>query len=85
MEKQEVVRTAFLLNSLRFFDIVVEEKPISDLERFQIQSYVGEGYVVGSAVKNLTPGDWVIPSPPSSDSPQDDGNNGQPIHILRFE
>ncbi|CAM8957143.1 unnamed protein product [Rhodiola kirilowii] len=27
---------------------------------------VGEVYAVGSAVKNLTPGDWVIPSPPSS-------------------
>ncbi|KAL9690540.1 hypothetical protein QQ045_010942 [Rhodiola kirilowii] len=35
------------------------QKTISDLERFQIKSYIGEGYVVGSAVKNLTPGDWI--------------------------
>lgn len=27
---------------------------------------VGEVYSVGSAVKGLAPGDWVIPSPPSS-------------------
>ncbi|CAM8982487.1 unnamed protein product [Rhodiola kirilowii] len=27
---------------------------------------VGEVYAVGYAVKNLNPGDWVIPSPPSS-------------------
>lgn len=26
---------------------------------------VGEVYAIGSAVKNLAPGDWVIPSPPS--------------------
>lgn len=26
---------------------------------------VGEIYSVGSAVKALSPGDWVIPSPPS--------------------
>lgn len=27
---------------------------------------VGEVHYVGSAVKGLSPGDWVIPSPPSS-------------------
>lgn len=27
---------------------------------------VGEVHSVGSAVKGLSPGDWVIPSPPSS-------------------
>lgn len=27
---------------------------------------VGEVYSVGSAVTRLAPGDWVIPSPPSS-------------------
>lgn len=27
---------------------------------------VGEVYSVGSAVTSLAPGDWVIPSPPSS-------------------
>lgn len=27
---------------------------------------VGEVHCVGSAVKGLCPGDWVIPSPPSS-------------------
>lgn len=27
---------------------------------------VGEVHSVGSAVKGLLPGDWVIPSPPSS-------------------
>lgn len=26
---------------------------------------VGEVYTVGSGVKDLCPGDWVIPSPPS--------------------
>lgn len=27
---------------------------------------VGEVYAVGSRVNGLSPGDWVIPSPPSS-------------------
>lgn len=27
---------------------------------------VGEVYAVGSKVNGLSPGDWVIPSPPSS-------------------
>ena len=27
---------------------------------------VGEVHSLGSAVKGLSPGDWVIPSPPSS-------------------
>lgn len=27
---------------------------------------VGEVYSVGYAVKDFSPGDWVIPSPPSS-------------------
>lgn len=27
---------------------------------------VGEVHSVGSAVEGLSPGDWVIPSPPSS-------------------
>ena len=30
---------------------------------------VGEVFSVGSAVKGLSPGDWVIPSPPSSGMP----------------
>lgn len=27
---------------------------------------VGEVHAIGSAVEGLSPGDWVIPSPPSS-------------------
>lgn len=30
---------------------------------------VGEVHSVGNAVQGLSPGDWVIPSPPSSGTP----------------